>query len=68
MAQRIQQSLQASQIPHLASTVAKVVTCSVGVAAVTPDMSNDASELVERADVALYRAKRQGRNRIVIAD
>lgn len=68
MAVRIQQALQQKQIPHLASSVASIVTCSIGVAAITPDMHNDSAELVERADVALYRAKRQGRNRIVIAD
>lgn len=39
------------------------VTISVGVAAF-PDDSTDPIELVEMADSALYRAKRQGRNRV----
>ena len=39
------------------------VTISIGVAAF-PDDSSDPMELVEMADSALYRAKREGRNRI----
>ncbi len=41
------------------------VTISVGVAAF-PDDSSDPIELVEMADSALYRAKREGRNRVCI--
>jgi diguanylate cyclase (GGDEF)-like protein len=39
------------------------VTISIGVASF-PDDSNDPIELVEMADSALYRAKREGRNRV----
>ena len=39
------------------------VTISIGVAAFPTD-SNDPIELVEMADSALYRAKREGRNRV----
>jgi two-component system, cell cycle response regulator len=41
------------------------VTISIGVAAF-PDDSSDPIELVEMADSALYRAKRDGRNRVCI--
>jgi two-component system, cell cycle response regulator len=41
------------------------VTISIGVAAF-PDDSSDPIELVEMADSALYRAKREGRNRVCI--
>ncbi len=41
------------------------VTISVGIAAF-PDDSSDPIELVEMADSALYRAKREGRNRTCI--
>jgi two-component system cell cycle response regulator len=39
------------------------VTISIGIASF-PDDSNDPIELVEMADSALYRAKREGRNRV----
>jgi diguanylate cyclase (GGDEF)-like protein len=39
------------------------VTISIGVASFPVD-SNDVIELVEMADSALYRAKREGRNRV----
>jgi diguanylate cyclase (GGDEF)-like protein len=43
------------------------VSASVGVAVVTP-MSVDASELVRRADVAMYAAKRGGKGRCELYD
>lgn len=39
------------------------ITISIGIACF-PDDSNDPIELVEMADSALYRAKREGRNRV----
>jgi two-component system cell cycle response regulator len=40
------------------------VTISIGIAALAPG-ENDAQALLKRADQALYRAKRDGRNRVV---
>jgi diguanylate cyclase len=45
--------------------VTPLVTCSVGLA--SWDFQEDASELIERADQALYAAKAEGRNRYVLA-
>jgi len=39
------------------------ITISIGIARF-PDDSSDPIELVEMADSALYRAKREGRNRV----
>lgn len=43
-----------------------LITVSIGVAQATPEVPN-ATELLSRADGALYQAKQQGRNRVVVA-
>ena len=42
------------------------VTASVGVAVLDPD--EDVDDAIRRADRALYRAKENGRNRVVFAE
>lgn len=54
-------------ISHGASPLGGSVTISVGVAAVIPGDIDDPAALVAAADVALYRAKQGGRNRIEAA-
>jgi diguanylate cyclase (GGDEF)-like protein len=39
-------------------------TISIGVAGFVPTMQGDSMNLLRRADAALYRAKRGGRNRV----
>ncbi|WP_182331341.1 sensor domain-containing diguanylate cyclase [Chromobacterium violaceum] len=55
------------QLPHAGSSVADIVTISIGGATVHPREVVDSRQLIEAADRELYRAKQQGRNRLVIA-
>ena len=51
-------------IAHDSSSHGGVVTISQGVAAVVPAVTESFESLITKADVALYAAKRAGRNRI----
>ncbi|MCG5548524.1 diguanylate cyclase [Halorhodospira halochloris] len=65
VAESFRQSVADIAIPHAYSSVANVVSVSVGVATVLPGPhDNDASSLQEAADRALYVAKEHGRNRV----
>jgi two-component system cell cycle response regulator len=56
--------LKARYPPASAGAVALDVTISVGLAAVA-GVSDTAAAILKRADQALYRAKRDGRSRVV---
>ena len=53
------------RIPHAGNSSA-VVTVSIGVASTTAH--GDAMDMVRAGDVALYKAKAQGRNQVVQAE
>lgn len=42
------------------------VTVSIGVASIQPSHKIDSRQLIEYADIALYKAKRQGRNLVIV--
>ena len=63
IAQRAQEKLKQFHIPHLQSEINTFVTISLGIACQIPGLNSDYTQLVKDADSALYRAKRQGRNR-----
>lgn len=63
VADRIRQNLSALRIPHDGSDY-KHVTISCGVVSVVPGEELSAEKLVKSADIALYIAKEQGRNRV----
>ena len=63
-AQRLHAGMQALAIAHSASETAEHVTVSIGIAQLEAE-PDDFEALMQRADEALYRAKRLGRNRTV---
>ncbi|HIJ83145.1 MAG: response regulator receiver modulated diguanylate cyclase [Magnetococcales bacterium] len=68
VAERMRGSVLDLQVAHAFSKVASFVTVSLGVATMIPDKDQTFARLVEKADNALYQAKNQGRNRVVLAD
>ncbi|MEZ5333205.1 MAG: sensor domain-containing diguanylate cyclase [Thermoanaerobaculia bacterium] len=66
-AERMRRAIQRLQIDNRASSVAEVLTLTVGVATAEPDATTGAERLVEEADRALYLGKKAGRNRVVVA-
>ena len=63
-AQAMCRAVQALGMAHGGSAVAGVVTISLGVACQVPDAQSTPQALLMRADAHLYRAKKQGRNRV----
>jgi diguanylate cyclase (GGDEF)-like protein len=63
VAKRLRAAVEALQIPTSASSCAKVVTVSLGVASVLPEEASY-EVLAKMADDALYRAKKMGKNRV----
>ena len=67
IAEAIRQSVEELGIENLGSKVADVVTVSIGVCSYLPQIRGDPAAIVARADVALYAAKRLGKNRVEMA-
>lgn len=65
VADKIQKEVESLNMEHKASSFGRV-TFSMGIASIIPDNKITPGELVEWADKALYRAKSEGRNRIVL--
>lgn len=62
-AENLRERILELALPHPGSTVAPVVTVSLGVAGADPVTGGSPSDLVAAADRALYLAKQRGRNR-----
>lgn len=65
IAERARAAVELLNLPHERSAAAPVVTISVGVACFTVADGESPDGLIEAADEALYRAKSEGRNRVV---
>lgn len=67
-AEQIRKSIEALAIEHRGSRASPVLTVSIGVAVVSPDLRRTPGGALQLADEALCRAKSKGRNRIEIMD
>ncbi len=64
LADSVRRAVQALAIPHMAPATGATLSISVGVATLVPDMDTQPVMLIQRADMGLYHAKENGRNRI----
>ncbi len=64
IAEHIRKEVQRQLIPHETSLVGEHLTVSIGLAATQPAVELSPQSLLSVADLALYDAKEQGRNRV----
>ncbi len=65
VATQMETRLREQALPHEGSPL-KVVSCSIGVAAITPTPALRLEDLIEQADALLYESKRLGRARVTV--
>jgi len=68
LAEECRQAVEAARIDHAYSAVSDRITISIGLATIVPGPSYSSDRLIAAADNAVYLAKQQGRNRVVIAE
>ncbi|MEW6164679.1 MAG: diguanylate cyclase [Pseudomonadota bacterium] len=66
-AEELRIAVESLGIPHEDSSVARIVTISIGASTLVPDGDGGPDQLVAAADAALYDAKHAGRNRVCAA-
>ena len=62
----IREALQQLKLPYDGTDIGPI-TVSIGIS-IFPDLGNTSADLMKKADIALYRAKQNGRDRVVIAE
>ena len=67
VAQCIQAQIERLEIVHEYSPISDYITLSMGIATIRPTNEFSVQTLIGAADEALYQAKEQGRNRIVLS-
>ncbi|MDD5723085.1 MAG: diguanylate cyclase [Syntrophales bacterium] len=68
VAEAMRSTVEALNLPHEKSQTADHVTVSGGIGSVVPREDSELSQLISKADRAMYTAKEKGRNRIVKAE
>ena len=67
VAERCREALRAAAIAHALSSHSAYLTLSIGMSCAVPVQGGKASQWLTQADLALYQAKAQGRDRVVRA-
>ena len=67
IAERIRASVASATMPMFEGSNLPPLTCSLGISTY-PDYANDKTNLIKTADIALYSAKENGRNKVVAYD
>ncbi|NEP60436.1 MAG: diguanylate cyclase [Symploca sp. SIO2G7] len=62
----IRNQLLDAAVPHATSGVSSKVTLTMGIASIVPKHQLESQKLIQAADLALYHAKQQGRDRIYV--
>ena len=65
-ANRLKETIEGLNILHKKSTTSSHVTISIGIFIFKPHMDYDENKIIKFADDALYKAKEQGRNQVII--
>jgi diguanylate cyclase (GGDEF)-like protein len=66
IAEKCRATVEQLAIAHRHSPPPQIVTISIGVCSMVPRSDMDPTELIHKADMALYKAKQLGRNRVEI--
>jgi diguanylate cyclase (GGDEF)-like protein len=70
LAERLRLLIESADLGHSDEATGRTplhVTVSIGISAINKDIKT-AGELLQNADIALYRAKSQGRNQVAVAE
>lgn len=68
IAKRIKNNIDSLKLEHKSSPVSPFVTVSIGGVTKIPDQLDKHNEMLQKADEALYKAKQNGRNQILIEE